>query len=177
MAPFWDPPDLKKQGFRVEGVSFFEKSRGSKKDTKNGNLTIMEREAREARERRSMASKARAARAAKTARGRAAGSPRGAKARVARAAPDSRQQARTIAYSLARALRALAGGLSWERLGRIALLGNASDIPSTIAPGRLPGGPPRGARREWRGPPQNRDSKRVLSPIALLGRYAPSPAV
>ena len=42
------------------------------------------------------------------------------KARVARAAPESRQQARTIAYSLARALRALAGGLSWERLGRIA---------------------------------------------------------
>ena len=88
----------------------------------------MEREAREARERTSIASKARAARAAKTARGRAAGSPRGAKARVARAAPDSRQQARTIAYSLARALRALAGGLSWERLGRIALLGDALEI-------------------------------------------------
>ena len=47
---------------------------------------------------------------------------------MARAAPDSRQQARTIAYSLARALRALAGGLSWERLGRIALLRNASEI-------------------------------------------------
>ena len=125
MAPFWDPPDLKKQGFRVEGVAFFEKSRGPEKPqktTKNRNLAIMEREAREARERTSIASKARAARAAKTARGRAAGSPRGAKARVARAAPESRQQARTIAYSLARALRALAGGLSWERLGRIALL-------------------------------------------------------
>ena len=92
------------------------------------NLAIMEREAREARERTSIASEARAARAAKTARGRAAGSPRGAKARVARAAPDSRQQARTIAYSLARALRALAGGLSWERLGRIALLGHALEI-------------------------------------------------
>ena len=50
------------------------------------------------------------------------------KARVARAAPESRQQARTIAYSLARALRALAGDLSRERLGRIALLGNASEI-------------------------------------------------
>ena len=47
---------------------------------------------------------------------------------MARAAPESRQQARTIAYSLARALRALAGGLSWERLGRIALLVNASEI-------------------------------------------------
>ena len=47
---------------------------------------------------------------------------------MARAAPESRQQARTIAYSLARALRALAGGLSWERLGRIALLENASEI-------------------------------------------------
>ena len=47
---------------------------------------------------------------------------------MARAAPDSRQQARTIAYSLARALRALAGGLSWERLGRIALLVNSSEI-------------------------------------------------
>ena len=34
LAPFWDPPDLKKQGFRVEGVSFFEKSRGSKKHLK-----------------------------------------------------------------------------------------------------------------------------------------------
>ena len=35
MAPFWDPPDLKKRGFRVEGVSFFEKTRGSKqKDPK-----------------------------------------------------------------------------------------------------------------------------------------------
>ena len=122
MAPFWDPPDLKKHGFRVEGVAFFEKSSGSEKHPKNGNLAIMEREAREVRERTSIASKARAARAAKTARGRAAGSPRGAKARVARAAPESRQQARTIAYSLARALRALAGGLSWERLGRIALL-------------------------------------------------------
>ena len=32
------------------------------------------------------------------------------------------------ACSLARALRALAGGLSKERLGRLALLGNASEI-------------------------------------------------
>ena len=32
------------------------------------------------------------------------------------------------ACSLARALRALAGDLSWERLGRIALLGNALEI-------------------------------------------------
>ena len=96
---------------------------------------------------------------------------------MARAAPESRQQARTIAYSLARALRALAGGLSWERLGRIALLRNVSEILPQIAPGSLPGGPPRGARREWRGPPQTRDSKRVLSPIALLGPDAPSPAV
>ena len=32
------------------------------------------------------------------------------------------------ACSLARALRALAGDLSWERLGRIALLENASEI-------------------------------------------------
>ena len=47
---------------------------------------------------------------------------------MARAAPESRQQARTIAYSLARALRALAGDLSWERLGRVALLENASEI-------------------------------------------------
>ena len=47
---------------------------------------------------------------------------------MARAAPEWRQQARTIAYSLARALRALAGDLSWERLGRIALLENASEI-------------------------------------------------
>ena len=131
---FWDPPDLKKQGFRMEGVAIFEKSRGSKKDPKKRNLAIMEREAREVRERTSIASKARAARAAKTARGRAAGSPRGAKARVARAAPESRQQARTIAYSLARALRALAGGLSWERLGRDALLENASEILSKSLP-------------------------------------------
>ena len=47
---------------------------------------------------------------------------------MARAAPESRQQARTIAYSLARALRALAGDLSWERLGRIALLQDTSEI-------------------------------------------------
>ena len=47
---------------------------------------------------------------------------------MARAAPDSRQQAHTIPYSLARALRALAGGLSWERLGRIALLTKALQI-------------------------------------------------
>ena len=53
---------------------------------------------------------------------------------MARAAPDSRQQARTIAYSLARALRALAGGLSWERLGRHALLENASEILSKSLP-------------------------------------------
>ena len=128
---FWTPRTSKNKVF-VWRVLQFSKNRGVAKKhlktTKNRNLSIMEREAREARERRSMASKARAARAAKTARGRAAGSPRGAKARVARAAPDSRQQARTIAYSLARALRALAGGLSWERLGRIALLRNASEI-------------------------------------------------
>ena len=31
LAPFWDPSDLKKQGFRMEGVAFFEKSRSSKK--------------------------------------------------------------------------------------------------------------------------------------------------
>ena len=47
---------------------------------------------------------------------------------MARAAPESRQQAHTIPYSLARALRALAGGLSWERLGRIALLKTALEI-------------------------------------------------
>ena len=35
MAPLWDPPDLKKRGFRVEGVSFFEKTRGPKKITEN----------------------------------------------------------------------------------------------------------------------------------------------
>ena len=34
LAPFWDPPGLKKQGFRVEGVAFFEKSRGSKQAPK-----------------------------------------------------------------------------------------------------------------------------------------------
>ena len=53
---------------------------------------------------------------------------------MARAAPESRQQARTIAYSLARALRALAGDLSWERLGRTALLVNASEIPPKSLP-------------------------------------------
>ena len=37
------------------------------------------------------------------------------------------------ACSLARALRALAGGLSKERLGRLALLGNALEIlPKTL---------------------------------------------
>ena len=55
---------------------------------------------------------------------------------MARGAPESRQQARTIADSLARALRALAGDLSWERLGRDALLENASEI----LPKSLPGG-------------------------------------
>ena len=40
------------------------------------------------------------------------------KARVARAAPESRQQARS----------ALAGDLSWGRLGRIALLQDTSEI-------------------------------------------------
>ena len=34
LAPFWDPPDLKKRGFRVEGVSFFEKTRGTEKHPK-----------------------------------------------------------------------------------------------------------------------------------------------
>ena len=53
---------------------------------------------------------------------------------MARAAPESRQQARTIAYSLAWALRALAGDLSWERLGRDALLENASEILSKSLP-------------------------------------------
>ena len=53
---------------------------------------------------------------------------------MTKAAPEWRQQARTIAYSLARALRALAGGLSWERLGRDALLENASEILSKSLP-------------------------------------------
>ena len=39
------------------------------------------------------------------------------------------------ACSLARALRALAGGLSKERLGRLALLGNASEILPKFPPG------------------------------------------
>ena len=34
LAPFWDPPGLKKLGFRVEGVAFVEKSRGSKPSSK-----------------------------------------------------------------------------------------------------------------------------------------------
>ena len=34
LAPFWDPPDLKKRGFRVEGVSFFEETRGSENTLK-----------------------------------------------------------------------------------------------------------------------------------------------
>ena len=38
------------------------------------------------------------------------------------------------ACSLARALRALAGGLSKERLGRLALLGNASEILAKTLP-------------------------------------------
>ena len=50
MAPFWDPPELKKQGFRVEGVAFSEESRGSKKHPQKWNLTNEEREAREKRE-------------------------------------------------------------------------------------------------------------------------------
>ena len=53
---------------------------------------------------------------------------------MARAAPESRQQAHTIPYSLARALRALAGGLSWERFGRIALLKKALEILSESLP-------------------------------------------
>ena len=133
LAPFWGSfwlhfgtPRTSKNVVFVWKVCCFSENRGGRKNHRktpqNRNLAIMEREAREVREPTSIASKARAARAAKTARGRAAGSPRGAKARVARAAPDSRQKAHTIPYSLARALRALAGGLSWERLGRIALL-------------------------------------------------------
>ena len=51
MAPFLDPPDLEKQGFRMEGVAFFEKkTRGSRKTPKIRNLAIEEREAREKRE-------------------------------------------------------------------------------------------------------------------------------
>ena len=54
---------------------------------------------------------------------------------MARAARESRQQARTLAYSLARALRALAGDFSWERLGRLALLVNSSEILTKSLPG------------------------------------------
>ena len=53
---------------------------------------------------------------------------------MARAAREWRQQARTLAYSLARALRALAGDFSWERLGRIVLLVNASEILAKSLP-------------------------------------------
>ena len=50
MALFWDPPEIQKQGFRMEGVAFFEKLRGLQKTPKNRNLAIEEREAREKRE-------------------------------------------------------------------------------------------------------------------------------
>ena len=46
---FGIPRTSEKQGFRMEGVAFFEKSRGWK-NTKNMNLAIEEREAREKRE-------------------------------------------------------------------------------------------------------------------------------
>ena len=39
LAPFLDPPELEKQGFRVEGVAIFEKSRGCKKTPKNSQKT------------------------------------------------------------------------------------------------------------------------------------------
>ena len=89
---------------------------------------------------------------------------------MARAAPESRQQARTIAYSLARALRALAGGLSWERLGRNALLENASEILSKSLPGP-PGahfGPP-GAHFDPPGGHLGPPGAHFESPGALLG--------
>ena len=48
---------------------------------------------------------------------------------MARAARESRQQAHTIAWCLARALRALAGGFSWERLRDGPPVDNLPEIP------------------------------------------------
>ena len=64
-----DPQDLKKPGFRMEGVAFSQKSRGSRKTPKKRNLAIEEREAREKREpQASQATEKTRRRAQKTAR-------------------------------------------------------------------------------------------------------------
>ena len=89
----------------------------------------MEREAREVRERTSIARR-REQREQQKQPEAARQDHQEEQRREWRGPPQTREQAHTIPYSLARALRALAGGLSWERLGRIALLENASEILS-----------------------------------------------
>ena len=80
----------------------------------------MEREAREARERASIASKARAARAARTARA-GARKPRKRARREWQEPPDDRDS-KPVGSRMPSLGRCAAspGGLSWERLGRIA---------------------------------------------------------
>ena len=80
----------------------------------------MEREAREARERASIASKARAARAARTARA-GARKPRRRARREWQEPPDDRDS-KPVGSRMPSLGRCAAspGGLSWERLGRIA---------------------------------------------------------
>ena len=180
MAPFWDPPDLKKQGFRVEGVAFFEKSRGCKKTPKNNQKQKPgyhgtgsargERAYKHCKQGESSESSKNSQRPRGRITKRSKGESGEGRPRLETASAYYPLQPCSGATRPRRRFE-----LGASRSHRVALksLGN----PPRIAPGSLPRGPPRGARREWRGPPQNRDSKRVLSPIALLGRYAPSPAV
>ena len=101
----------------------------------------MEREAREARGRASIASKARAERAARTAR---AGARRqGAAARREWREPPEDGDSKPVRSLMPLRGRYAAppGGLSWERLGRLALQCKFFGNPYKIAPGSLPGPP------------------------------------
>ena len=119
---FWTPKSLKISVFVWKGCIFRENREVRKKTPKRRNLAIMEREAREAGGRASIASKARAERAARTARAGAT-RQRTAARREWREPPEDRDSKPVRSLMPLRGRYAAPpGGLSWERLGRIALL-------------------------------------------------------
>ena len=93
------------------------------------NLAIEEREARENRELASITSEGESSERSKNGQRPSGRTTNRSKARVPRISPGPKQQARTIAASLARALRALAGGFSWERLRDGHPVENLLEIP------------------------------------------------
>ena len=140
MAPFLDPPDLENQGFRVERLQKTRKSRGSKKPSKKRQKSIRKTwlSWNGKRERPESVQAMQARR-----------EQREQQEQQEQERQDNEQQQGESGESLPRmetaspydrlcpcaaATRPAPGGLSWERLGRLALLVNSSEILTKSLP-------------------------------------------